>query len=125
MSNLPGTTFGTVLTFTLIRKNPSKVMHLVFDSYLEQSLKAMEREKHGKHGVIHLAKIEYNAPIPQKMSKFWASDKNKALLQKFTKDVLLDLRKSLEITVVASGVVDDGPTLAKNCSSAQNHVPIS
>ena len=92
-------------------------MHVVFDSYLEQSLKAMEREKRGKHGVIHLAKIEYNTPIPQQMSKFWALDKNKALLQKFAKDVLLDLGKSLGITVVASGVVDDGPTLARIYSS--------
>ena len=98
-------------TLQLVRKHPSKVMHVVFDSYLEQSLKAMEREKRGKHGVIHLAKIEYDTPIPQQMSKFWASDKNKALLQKFAKDVLLDLGKSLGITVVASGVVDDGENL--------------
>ena len=85
VSNLPGATFGTVLTYilsALIRKHPSKVTHVIFNSYLEQSLKEMDREKRGKHGVIYLAKIEYNTPIPQQTSKFWASDKKQSAATK-------------------------------------------
>lgn len=46
------------------------------------------------------------------MNKFWTSNKNKVLLQKFASTVLLDLAKKMGVTVVSSGVVDDFPTPA-------------
>jgi len=111
----PDDTFGSIMTPILVkalRKYPGVTVHFIFDSYAKISLKGIERERRANQGVIHLSKIESNTPIPQQINKFWSSDSNKVLLQKFAKDVLLDLAKTLSVTVVTSGVCDDLPTSA-------------
>ena len=120
LSNVHGDTFGSVITQVLsmlMKKHIGSVSHVVFDSYLGLSLKGMERDKRGKHGVIHLARIDHNTPIPQQMNKFWTSNKNNVLLQKLASTVLLDLGEKTGVMVVSSGVVDDFPTPATIFSS--------
>ena len=110
-------TFGNIMTegiSRLLREFPDAVIfHFIYDSYVECSLKGPEREsRSGKaKGVIHLASIDYNMPVPQQMEKFWNSERNKRMLQEFSKTVMLDRAKKDHLTVVFSGVIDENDEL--------------
>ena len=106
----PDTTFEMLVTqiiSAILRKHCGRIIHLVFDSYVELSLKGNERKQREKQGAIYLSKIDRNTPVPQQMDKFWSSNRNKVLFPQFVKEILMELGRSEEITVVASGVVDD------------------
>ena len=57
----------------------AEIFQLIFDSYLDKSLKAGERANRlvQNPGVIHLATILDNTKVPEQMSKFWNSESNK------------------------------------------------
>ena len=106
----PDTTFEMLVTqiiSAILRKHSGKIIHLVFDSYVELSLKGNERKKREKQEAIYPSKIDRNTPVHQQMDKFWSSNRNNILFQQFAKEILMELGRSEEITVVASGVVDD------------------
>ena len=87
--------------------------HIIFDSYIEGSLKGGERTHRlsKSKGVIHLAKINVSTKVPEQMDKFWSSDTNKEKLQIFAKNKILELAKLLNINVVMSGVIIDNENL--------------
>ena len=59
--------------------------HVIFDSYLETSVKEGERIRHtAGTGAVDVALIGPEVPIPQKVVKFWASPSNKTKLQLLT-----------------------------------------
>ena len=103
-------TFGDMLDQTISRiRNlipAATTIHFIFDSYIDFSLKGSERVSRGSkvQGAIHLAKIEYNTPIPQQLDKFWNSVKNKQLLQAFARKHIK--QELVEFCIVLSGGVD-------------------
>ena len=53
---------------------------MVFDSYIQGSIKGPERQRRIGGGAIHLAAIKEATPLPRQMKKFWKSSSNKILL---------------------------------------------
>ena len=54
---------------------------LVFDSYIEMTIKDSERQKRSRTPAVELNKIERTTPLPIQMETFWSSNKNKARLE--------------------------------------------
>ena len=54
---------------------------LVFDSYLDRSIKDSERQKRETKTPIDLMEMDRKTPIPVQMDRFWPSNKNKANLE--------------------------------------------
>ena len=54
---------------------------LVFDSYIEMTIKDSERQKRSRTPAVELNKIERTTPLPIQMETFWPSKKNKARLE--------------------------------------------
>ena len=104
------TIFGNfgVLVNTLFKRFtticPNSFIHVIFDSYMNYSVKGPERVSRG-HSSLELAKIEKQTPIPQQIEKFWASSNNKVMLQEFAKGAMIDLAKNIAKDMVLSGVV--------------------
>ena len=82
-------------------------LHIVFDSYVEGSLKATERLRRNTSS-IELSQIDKITPLPRQMEKFWGSTSNKVLLQKFAAEVILK-QTSLngKCKVVVCGMIEN------------------
>lgn len=77
--------FGSLVETLYKRFNtvcPNSFIHVIFDSYVDCSLKGPERVSRGMSS-LELAKIEKHTPIPQQTEKFWASSNNKVMFQVF------------------------------------------
>lgn len=107
----PEKTFGDIITAVV--QNSTKVcsvheLHIIFDSYIEQSVKEGERLRRADNtGTVELASIRTDTRVPVQISKFWASCENKTKLQELARNLLSDLSKAVEIPIIASGVVID------------------
>ena len=79
------TTFGeftdSFLSYVQHLANQSCRIDLVFDSYIDSSIKDSERMRRAKKTPIDLHTIERHTPLPKEMDRFWASRKNKSGLQ--------------------------------------------
>ena len=81
-------------------------IHIVFDSYIENSIKSSERfRRAGGSESIEMSEITSNIAIPKQIEKFWISPTNKIKLQKLAIQIssLLDLT----IPIILSGYVTD------------------
>ena len=63
-----------------IAKDSSRI-DLVFDSYLEKSVKDSERLRREKISAIELEDISKETPLPREMDRFWPSKVNKTKLE--------------------------------------------
>lgn len=54
---------------------------LVFDLYLERSMKDSERQKREEKSPIDLLEIDRKTPLPVEMDRFWPLRRNKAKLE--------------------------------------------
>ena len=63
----------------------SQYTHLVFYFYCELSEKEGEKARRAEEaiGIINVMAIAEEIPIPQQIQKFWASSKNKEIIQQF------------------------------------------
>ena len=90
--------------------NTTKMFHVIFDSYVQGSIKGPERSRRTGRlsGIVYLADIKDETPVPQQMDKFWKSSGNK-VLQSFAKKKLADLAKLNDVYLILGGqVIDDG-----------------
>ena len=69
-------------TFFHISKGCGRI-DIVFDLYLEQSIKSSERLRRGKCDPIEVTVNQSEKPLPVEMERFWASQDNKMKLQQF------------------------------------------
>ena len=69
------------LNFVKHSANGSSRVDLVFDSYLEKTIKDSERKRRARTPAVELNKVERETPLPVQMEKFWPSSKNKASLE--------------------------------------------
>ena len=87
--------------------------HFIFVSYIPESWKGAKRKERTKD-LIHLAQIASETPLPVQIEKFWGSDGNKKMLQRFCVEKLQFLAIQKQINVVLSGIIDnDNVTPAK------------
>lgn len=87
-------TFGDFCNNTLnatqyITKCASKI-YLVFDSYIEMSVKDSERQRREKKPPIELHYINKETPLPVEMERFWPSITNKTKLESLLHQMTLD-----------------------------------
>jgi hypothetical protein len=81
-------------------------LHVVFDSYLDSSVKGGERTRRASgKGAVDMAVITEDVPIPQQMDKFWPSSINKTALQHLTRVIAAE--QHLPIPIILSGSVVD------------------
>ena len=82
-------------------------LHVVFDSYLESSVKGGERTRRAAGiGAVDMAHIGPDVPIPKQMDKFWLSPRNKTDLQSLTR--VLATEQQGKLLIILSGcIVDD------------------
>ena len=88
----------------------SLMFHLIFDSYIEQSWKSGTRQKRVR-GVVHLANISSETPLPVQMEKFWGSETNKELMQSYFCENLKVLAMKKKVPLVLSGTIKDETAL--------------
>ncbi len=103
-------TFGDLINYMvnkLLTIYPNKIVHTVFDSYINGSLKGAERDRRSS-SVLELAKIDSKTKIPTQMEKFWASATNKVNFQQLFANAMLKMAKEYNVNVVISGTVLDG-----------------
>ena len=59
-----------------------KVIHIVYDSYLEFSIKECERVHRSEIVIpVDIVRLGLNSVIPVDLSSFWSSSRNKEQLQ--------------------------------------------
>ena len=108
--NVRQITFGSfadgIFRKIITTNSPCKTFHLIFDSYIDESVKGSERERHCSGGYITLANIKEQTPLPQQMDKFWSSTHNKVLLQRFIQDHFTSLTYKSGVRMFFSGIVD-------------------
>lgn len=82
-------------------------LHIVFDSYVETSIKSAERFRrcHGKEA-LDLIEISEDFPIPQQLDKFWSSSANKTKLQQLARQMAFMVQPRFT-TVIGGCVVDE------------------
>ena len=77
----------------------------MFDSYVDGSIKASERLRRHDSS-IEVSQINSITPLPRQMDKFWGSNHNKMLLQKYAAELILkQTSMNGKCKVVVSGVI--------------------
>ena len=94
--------------------------HIVFDSYIEGSLKGLERKSRTKSGAIHLARKNENTPVLEQMKQFWNSERNKIIIQNFSIKYLAKLAMETGVNITFSGVIDNDTCTAGNYVDGQS-----
>ena len=87
MSKLKLKTFGDFVkhlwqTFSHLSRGCSR-LDIIFDLYIEQSIKEHERERRSKTDGINTEINRRDQPLPVDMNRFWSSTTNKVRLQQF------------------------------------------
>ena len=94
----------------LLKRFPNVALfHIIFDSYMEKSLKSGEGAVRtaAAGGAITLARIRDDTKVPEQMDKCWASSENKVKFQSYVKFKFQALAREVTKSVILSGVVID------------------
>ena len=82
---------------------------IVFDSYVENSIKELTRESRSNDAEpVEYVNILLESPPPVEVDKFWASSKNKEELQILSREFFQEKAQEKNRTIVLSGYVIDG-----------------
>ena len=81
-------------------------LDVVFESYLEDSIKDGEKRRSECEPLEH-QKMLLSTPIPVQTNRFWECAANKESLQVLCHDFLNEIARSKSITIVLSGFVSD------------------
>jgi hypothetical protein len=104
--------FGTFIEIFMNRVtslyDTSKMFHVIFDSYIEGSLKGSERNRRTGQGAIRMASIRENTPLPHQMKKFWKCETNKVMFQTFAQEKLKEIAPLNNVHIVFSGKIYNG-----------------
>ena len=123
MSFVKNDSFGnflkSCLNSTLNISEQIECLHLVQDSYIEQSLKECERMKRsdGTHG-LEIIDMSSETPVPVVPEKFWSSEENKRKIQLLFCDIVRD-EVYRNQTIITSSVIIDGEVKSARYSSGE------
>ena len=109
---------------TLFRQAQGKVIHIVFDSYEERSLKEATRQSRSTQSSMQMSAIHGNTPIPLQMDKFWSSSQNKESFQKYLRQHFTSLAIKNKHDIVLSGMLINGKQVSAVSVSEGQSVPI-
>ena len=85
---------------------PSDRLHIVYDSYIEDSIKESERCRRNLVQPLDFYGIDMSSKMPVQTDRFWASNINKQELQKLSRSYLQEVSQSEKKDIVLSGYVD-------------------
>ena len=92
----------------LSAQNAVNTSHIVFDSYIERSIKGPERDRSGG-GAIHLAAKIGITPLPKQIKKFWKPVGNKIGFQGYAKSEFTEPSRQNKVKLVMGVQIrDDG-----------------
>ena len=89
-------------------------LHIVFDSYLEDSIKGSERSRRNKLDPLDFFGITLDTKFPVQVDRFWASIHNKEQLQILSRIFLKQVAEKEPVNMVLSGYVDHEKNI-KDC----------
>ena len=90
-------------------------MDIIYDSYLEESVKEGERiRRRNTCEPLEYYNLTRLSKLPVQMERFWACGKNKEQLQIMSRQFYIDLTKRFKIKILLSGYVTDNEGL-KEC----------
>ena len=69
-------------TFSYLSRYCNRI-DIIFDLYLQHSIKQFERDRRGKHDAINTTISQVDQPLPVDMDRFWSSAENKVRFQHF------------------------------------------
>ena len=97
-------------------------MDIVYDSYVETSLKELERNRRSLQvKPLTYINLQQDTPRPVQMERFWACSKNKENLQVLSRDFYINLSKSKQLKFVLSGYLTDSSGV-QDCIEVTNGV---
>lgn len=86
----------------------AKQIDFVYDSYLETSIKELERMRHAKlYNPISYRNFTENTLVPADMDRFWSCSKNKEHLEILSRYYFVGKASDYKISIVLSGYVTD------------------
>ena len=90
-------------------------IHIVYDSYLENSLKGHERSRRSAEvEPLEFVNLSQQSPVPVQLERFWACSVNKVNLRSIPRKFFAEMSQSCGMTVVLSSCVTDTDGL-HNC----------
>ena len=110
LSNI-GSIFDSLWTLIQYSAVGSKSLHIVYDSYLEDSIKECERmRRNAEIEPLEYVELSLSSPIPVQIKRFWACSKNKENLQLLSRQFFIQKALNLQDIVLSGYVTDaDGP----------------
>ena len=85
-------------------------LDIIYDSYIEQSIKFSERQRWAITNGILVCNIEYSSYIPSQMEKFWACDRNEENLQLISRSFFIENASGNSKCLTLSGIIGDSNT---------------
>ena len=82
-------------------------VNIVFDSYLDESIKFGERERRTVSRPLVIVNMQEESHIPAQIEKFWENNSNKENLQKLAKEFCINKSIENQINAVLSGCLSD------------------
>ena len=65
-------------------------LNIIYDSYIESSLKACERDRRSEKDPLEIMNIKLPFPIPVQVERFWSSDQNKESIQALSRSYFIE-----------------------------------
>ena len=95
-------------TYSLLHAPCTEEIDIVYDSYLEHSIKECERIRHhSSREPLEFVNMKTATPIPVQMDRFWACGSNKEAIQEISRDFFKSLSRNSCCRIVLSGYVTD------------------
>ena len=113
-----GALIDAVIKSTINFCKEASCIHMVFDSYVELSLKECERLRRTTVNPIDVVGMDEDTPIPHQQDKFWASEKNKQHLQLLFRQIVTN-RPTETPVIIASSMIFDDEVLPAKASSGE------
>ena len=80
-------------------------LHIVFDSYIADSLKECERERRSTCDPLHFDSLTPSTKVSSRPERFWVCGKNKEKLQRLSQTFFINVSRDMDISVILSGFV--------------------
>ena len=102
-------------------------IHIVYDSYLENSLKGHERlRRSAEVEPIEFVNLSKQSPVPVQLERFWACSVNKVNLQSISRKFFAEMSQNNGMTVVLSSCVTESDGVLNCemfCGDAHSIIP--
>ena len=83
-------------------------IHIVYDRYLENSLKGQERLRRTMEAeAIEFVNLSKQFPVPVQLERFWTCSSNKVNLQSISRELFAEMSQNRGITVVPGSCVTE------------------